>query len=266
MSRFREAHPRARRVYGQNLLADPGAVRRVADAAGLGPGDLVVEVGAGRGRLTAELLRRAGHVVAYEVDPGLAAAIPRRDGLTVRTGDFLAAPAPAEAFAVVGNIPYALTAAVVAWCLDAPALTAATLLTQLEYARKRSGDYGRWSRLTIETWPEVEWRLAGRVPRQAFRPVPSVDGGILRLTRRPEALVPPQSLQRYRRMVHLGFSGVGGSLQASLGRRHPPDRVAAAFRALRLRPGTPVGLVWPEQWLTLFRLLDSSAYRTRTLR
>jgi 23S rRNA (adenine-N6)-dimethyltransferase len=257
MSRFHAAHPRARRVYGQNFLADPVAVRRVAEAAALGPDDLVVEVGAGRGRLTMELLRRAGRVVAYEVDPEMAAALPRRDGLTVRAADFLAAAPPASAFAVVGNIPYALTSAVVAWCLAARSLESATLLTQLEYARKRAGDFGRWSRLTIETWPEVDWRLAGVVPRSAFRPVPRVDGGILRLTRRRVPLVGSGGLIGYRRMVWLGFSGVGGSLHASLVTRYPAARVAAAFRALRLEPRTPVGLVWPEQWLTLYRLLSA---------
>ncbi|MER7008245.1 ErmE/ErmH/ErmO/ErmR family 23S rRNA (adenine(2058)-N(6))-methyltransferase [Dactylosporangium sp. NPDC000555] len=256
MIRFHAEHPRARRVYGQNLLADPAAVRRIADAAVPCGSDLVVEVGAGRGSLTAELLRRAGRVIAYEVDPGMAGALPRSPGLTVRTADFLAAEAPAGPFAVVGNIPYALTSAVVAWCLAAPRLTSATLLTQLEYARKRTGDYGRWSRLTIETWPRFEWRLAGRVPRAAFRPVPGVDGGILRLVRRPEPLVAPDRLGQYRALVRLGFGGAGGSLHASLARRYPPRRVAGAFRALRLDAGTPVGLVWPEQWLTLFRLLS----------
>ncbi|WP_433044300.1 23S ribosomal RNA methyltransferase Erm [Dactylosporangium sp. CS-033363] len=257
MSRVRAAHPRARRVYGQNFLADPVAVRRVVEATNITTSDLVVEVGAGRGRLTEELLRRAGHVIAYEVDPDMARALPRRAGLTVRTADFLGAEPPGGAFAVVGNIPYALTSAVVGWCLAAPGLTSATLLTQLEYARKRTGDYGRWSRLTIETWPGFDWHLAGHVPRAAFRPVPRVDGGILRLTRRPEDLVRSSELRRYQMMVRLGFSGVGGSLLASLATRHPPVRVTAAFRALRLDPRTPVGLVWPEQWLTLFRLLNA---------
>ncbi|MER7274283.1 ErmE/ErmH/ErmO/ErmR family 23S rRNA (adenine(2058)-N(6))-methyltransferase [Dactylosporangium sp. NPDC000244] len=255
MSRFSAAHPRARRVYGQNFLMDPAAVRRIADAAALQRGDLVLEVGAGRGRLTEELVRRAGRVVAFEVDPGMAAALPRLGGLSVRVADFLAAAPPPEPFAVVGNIPFALTSGVVSWCLRAPGLTSATLLTQLEYARKRAGDYGRWSRLTIETWPEVDWRLAGRVSRAAFRPVPRVDGGLLRLTRRPVPLVEAGGLRTYRSIVHLGFSGVGGSLYASLTQRFPAARVAGAFRALRLDTRTPVGLVWPEQWLTLFRLL-----------
>ena len=148
-------------MYGQNLLTAPDAVRRLVDAAQLEPVEVVVEVGSGRGHLTAALARRCRRVIAYEVDPVLAAALPGRGDVTVRVADFLAAAPPAEPFTVVGNIPYALTSAVVDWCLHAPGLTAATLLTQLEYARKRTGDYGRWSRLTILTWPSVGWRLAG---------------------------------------------------------------------------------------------------------
>jgi 23S rRNA (adenine-N6)-dimethyltransferase len=252
----RRAHLRARRAYSQNLLSSASAVRRLAEAAAVGPGDLVYEVGAGRGRLTSALVARSGRVVAYEVDPEMAAALPRRPGLEVRIADFLRAAAPAEPFAVVGNLPYALTSAVVDWCLRAPALTSATLLTQLEYARKRTGDYGRWSRLTIGTWPAYSWELAGRVPRTAFRPVPGVDGGILRLVRRDVPLVAPDALPSYRRLVDLGFTGVGGSLYATLSRRYGARRTSGAFRATRIGTGLPVGYVWPEQWLTLFRLLD----------
>jgi 23S rRNA (adenine-N6)-dimethyltransferase len=256
-------HVRARRVFGQNLLADPQAVRRLVQTAQPTPSDLLYEVGAGRGRLTSALLATGATVIAYEVEPAMAAALPRHPRLTVRVEDFLAATPPREPFAVVGNIPYALTSAVVDWCLDAESLTAATLLTQLEYARKRTGDYGRWSRLTILTWPVVGWHLAGRIPRTAFRPAPRVDGGILRLTRRPVPLVGPSAMPAYRQFVEVGFAGIGGSLQASLSRRYGASRVAGAFRATRLGPDVPVGRVWPEQWLTLFRLLGPGRTSSR---
>jgi 23S rRNA (adenine-N6)-dimethyltransferase len=244
-------------VLGQNLLADPAAVRRVADAAGPAPGDLIFEVGAGRGRITAELLRRGARVVAYETDAAMAGRLPAAERLSVRTEDFLTAMPPAEPFGVVGNIPYGLTSAVVDWCLRAPSLRAATLLTQLEYARKRAGDYRRWTRLTVLTWPEFSWQLAGRVPRTAFRPVPRVDGGVLRIIRRPVPLVAADRMARYRALVDCGFAGVGGSVQASLSRRYGARPAAAACRAVRIGPDVPVGEVWPEQWITLFRLLGS---------
>ncbi len=255
------SHARARRAYGQNFLSDPRAVRALLDAAATEPGELVYEVGAGRGRITSALLARGAQVVAYEVDPEMVAALPAHPGLTVRPVDFLTAAPPGSPFSVVGNIPYALTAAVVDWCLAAPTLVTATLLTQWEYARKRSGDYGRWTRLTIATWPVVSWGLAGRIPRTAFRPVPRVDGGLLRLVRRPSPLVAPRLQADYERMVDLGFTGVGGSMAASLSRRYGRDRVAAAVRAARLAPDVPVGRVWPEQWLTLFRILHAPRRR-----
>lgn len=251
----RRAHSRARRTFGQNLLVSASAVRHLADTAAVTPGDLVYEVGAGRGRLTSALVDRAGRVVAYEVDPDLAKALPPHPRLVVRSGDFLRATPPAGPFHVVGNIPYALTSAVVDWCLRAPTLTAATLLTQLEYARKRTGDYGRWSRLTVRTWPRFSWEAAGRIPRTAFRPVPRVDGGVLRLVRRTRPLVGTDVLPAYERLVDLGFTGVGGSLHASLTTRYGARRTSGAFRATRLGTDVPVGLVWPEQWLMLFRLL-----------
>ncbi|MEV4350422.1 23S ribosomal RNA methyltransferase Erm [Actinoplanes sp. NPDC049596] len=244
---------RNRRVLGQNFLNDPDAVRNVVDAADVKRGELVYEAGAGRGRLTTELLRRSARVVAYEVDPGMATALPRHDRLSVRTEDFLAARPPSGSFSVVGNIPYALTSALVTWCLRAPMMRRATLVTQWEYARKRTGDYGRWSKLTVLTWPSRVWELAGHVPRSAFRPVPRVDGGVLRLTRRPGPLV--SSLSSYEAMVECGFGGAGGSVRASLGRRYGTRRADAACRAVRL-DAEAAGEVWPEQWLTLFRLLS----------
>jgi 23S rRNA (adenine-N6)-dimethyltransferase len=254
MAHHRSTEPaRTRRAFGQNFLTDPAAVDRLVKAARLPRTGLVVEVGAGRGRITTALLALGRRVVAFEVDPAMAAALPRHAGLEIRAEDFLAARAPATAFDVVGNIPYGLTAAVVGWCLAAPTLRSATLVTQWEYARKRTGDYGRWSRLTVATWPVFSWDLDGHIPRTAFRPAPRVDGGILRLTRRPVPLVP--ELSTYEKVVDLGFSGVGGSLGASLARRFGPDRVAGALRAARVPGDAPVGLVWPEQWLTIHRLL-----------
>jgi 23S rRNA (adenine-N6)-dimethyltransferase len=200
--RPRPEHVRARRAFGQNFLADPRAVRAMAEAAEIKPDDLLYEVGAGRGHLTSALLDRGADVVAFEVDPELAAALPRHPRLSVRTEDFLAAAPPRADFAVVGNIPYALTSAVVDRCLGAGAMTSATLLT-----------------------------------------------------RRQIPLVRPDLLPAYRRIVDLGFTGLGGSLHASLARRFGARRVSGAFRAARIPADRPVGLVWPEQWLTLFRIL-----------
>ncbi|GAA2433239.1 ErmE/ErmH/ErmO/ErmR family 23S rRNA (adenine(2058)-N(6))-methyltransferase [Streptomyces macrosporus] len=251
---------RRRITLSQNFLYDTSVIRRLVRFSGVGPDDLVVEPGAGEGPITAVLARTCREVVAYEIDPRLAARLSRRfadrPGVHPVRGDFLRARPPREPFAVVGNIPYSRTTAIVRWCLDAPTLTSATLLTQREYARKHTGDYGRWPLLTVRTWPEYAWRLGGRVGRESFVPAPRVDSAVLRIERRPAPLLPRRRLAAYREFVAHGFTGVGGSSAATLARRYGGRAVRAAFRAVGPAPDTPAGLVTPDQWLALFRELE----------
>jgi 23S rRNA (adenine-N6)-dimethyltransferase len=224
---------------------------------------MCLEVGAGEGILTARLAALFAEVVAYEIDDSLAGRLAARvaDQPNVRVvlSDFLAARPPSRPFQVVGNAPFSLTAPIVEWCLRASRLTTATLITQLEYARKRTGRYGRWTQLTVSTWPQVSWQLAGTMARTEFRPVPRVDTGILRIARRAEPLVSPARLAAYRRLVQAGFSGVGGSLQASLRRSYPPEQVAMACGEAGVDRRTVVAYVSPEQWVQIFLALDSRA-------
>ncbi|MFE0920620.1 ribosomal RNA small subunit methyltransferase A [Streptomyces nigra] len=213
---------RVSRALSQNFLADraaAGQLARLAAPHGL-PVPLLLEVGAGKGALTELLAPRCRSLLAYEIDPRLVPVLRSR-------------------FA------------------DAPHLTDATLLTQLEYARKRTGDYGSWTRLTVLTWPRHEWRLAGRVGRRSFRPVPRVDAGIVRIERRRTPLLAPGADAGWRELVELGFSGAGGSLHASLRRARPRRRVDAAFRAAGLDRDVLVGEVPPWTWLRLHEVLGS---------
>ncbi|OOC53744.1 MULTISPECIES: ErmE/ErmH/ErmO/ErmR family 23S rRNA (adenine(2058)-N(6))-methyltransferase [Nocardiopsis] len=250
-----------RRRLSQNFLADPAWAHRVVRTSGAGPEDLVVEVGPGDGAITRFLAPAVRRVLAYEVDPRLAERLSERyrdpaTGVRVVRADFTRVRPPRGEFHVVGNIPYARTADIVRWCLAAHGLASATLVTQLEYARKRTGGFGRWSRLTVLTWPEWSWALAGRIDRRRFRPVPRVDAGLLVLRRRRTPLVAPERMNDYRRTVELGFGGAGGSLGASLRRAHPARRVDRALKRAGIAPGAPVGHVDPGQWLEVFGVLS----------
>jgi 23S rRNA (adenine-N6)-dimethyltransferase len=224
------------------------------------PDQLCLEVGAGEGVLTERLATLCPRLIAYEIDPHLAskleARLGRRPGAEVIAGDFLAARPPAEPFQVVGNVPFSLTSAIVDWCLQAPRITTATIITQLEYAKKRAGSFSRWSLLTVSTWPEFSWELRGSIPRHQFRPVPRVDAGILLLARRAEPLLTGGRRTAYSRLVELGFTGVGGTLYASLSRRYPGPALARAFDAAGLDRRTVVAFVHPQQWIGLCAELE----------
>lgn len=251
------------RTLSQNFLADQATAEYVARLA-VPHGHhvpLLLEVGAGKGALTAKLAPHCHELHAHEIDPRLVPKLRTRFSSTpqvhVVAGDFMDTRPPRTPFAVAGNVPFSRTADIVDWCLRAPTLTDATLLTQLEYARKRTGDYGSWTLLTIRSWPCHAWRLVGRVDRRRFSPVPRVDAGIVRIERRRTPLLAPAELREWRHLVELGFSGVGGSLHASLRRAHPRRRVDTAFRAAHLDPRALVGEVSPDHWLRLHQELAS---------
>jgi 23S rRNA (adenine-N6)-dimethyltransferase len=254
---------RRRRELSQNYLRGPDAARQFLRAVRLDPDGLCVEVGAGEGILTTRLAAMCREVIAYEVDVALAGRLRERvrgrANVRLIMGDFLAARPPSKPFQVVGNAPFSLTAPIVDWCLRSARMRSATLITQLEYARKRTGGYGRWSLLTCSTWPQVSWELRGRLPRTLFRPVPRVDAGILHLERRPAPLVSPARQNAYRQLVQTGFSGVGGSVQASLRRSYPPDRVAQACATAGVDKRAVVAFVSPDQWVQIFTSLDVRA-------
>lgn len=186
-----------RRRLGQNFLRTDLAESLVAKA-GIRPDELVVEIGPGRGALTLPLAGRAGHVVALEKDPELARRLrdrlQRRDRgptVTVVCCDALRFRWPRQPFRVVGSIPFAETTAIFRRLLDDPrsALVRADLIVQQEVARKRSAEPP--TSLLSKSWaPWWTFELGRRIPASAFRPVPSVDAALLRISRREPPLLP----------------------------------------------------------------------------
>ncbi|MCD0446017.1 23S ribosomal RNA methyltransferase Erm [Glycomyces sp. A-F 0318] len=248
-----------RKTLSQNFLADPAVARRLVASSGVGPDDLVVEVGPGDGAVTRPLLDRARRVVAYERDRHFVERLRSRLGHHERfrchEADFRDVRPPREPFHVVANAPFGITTDIVRWCLDAGHLVSAALVTQLEFARKHTGDYGRWSRLAVTAWPEHRLELGMRIGRRLFRPVPAVDAAVIHVRRRQKPLLPEADLPDYRDLVELGFSGVGGSLWASLRRAVPARAASRACAEAGIARDQPVGLVPPDRWIALYEAL-----------
>jgi 23S rRNA (adenine-N6)-dimethyltransferase len=170
-------------TWGWHRLAPAWADRLVADA-GVTPGDLVLDIGAGTGALTAPLVAAGARVIAVELHPGRAAALRRRfagDGVVVVHADAADLRLPRRPFRVVASVPFAQTTAILGRLL-APGsrLARADLVVQRAAARRwtegRAPGAGRWGR-------HYAIGLGRRVPRQAFTPPPKVDCAVLRIER-----------------------------------------------------------------------------------
>jgi 23S rRNA (adenine-N6)-dimethyltransferase len=208
VDRARTSRDVRRRALGQNFLRSRAADRLVRDA-GVRPGDLVLELGAGTGVLTAALARRAGRVLAIELDPDWVRRLLDRfagdDGVFVVQGDALAFPLPTEPFRVVSNLPFNRTTASLRRLLDPESsLVRADLVVQAEVAHKRARETGTALSVAWAPWFEMS---AGRpLPPQAFRPVPRVGAAVLRVDRRREPLLDPAESRHFSAFVRHEFA------------------------------------------------------------
>jgi 23S rRNA (adenine-N6)-dimethyltransferase len=197
-----------RRSLGQNFLRPELADQLVAHAA-YAPGDLVVEIGAGRGVCTMALARRGVDVVALENDPRWADALRRE---VVRTGledrvhvvccDARRYRMPRRPFRAFGSLPFGATTSILRHLLDDPssALVRADFVVQFAVARKRSATPP--TTLLSTMWaPWWSFEMGRRIPAGAFRPVPSVDAAVLRVSRRVPPLLPPRMATAYASFV-----------------------------------------------------------------
>jgi 16S rRNA (adenine1518-N6/adenine1519-N6)-dimethyltransferase len=185
---------------GQNFVVEPGTVRRIAALAALKSGDVVLEVGPGLGSLTLALLEAgAGRVVGVEIDPVLAAELPRTiavrapertDRVAVVAADALhieARDLPATPSVLVANLPYNVAVPVLLHLLAAlPSLRRGLVMVQAEVADRMCAPPG--SRVYGAPSVKLAWfaaaRPAGPVPRSVFWPVPNVDSRLVAFARR----------------------------------------------------------------------------------
>jgi len=231
---------RPTKTLGQNFVHDANTVRRIVVASGVGADDVVVEVGPGLGSLTLPLLDAVRRVVAVEIDPVLAARLPRTvaerapgiaDRLHVVGADALAVTAAElgtpPPTALVANLPYNVSVPVLLHLLaEVPSLRTALVMVQAEVADRLAAIPGG----RVYGVPSVKAgffgtvRRCGTVGRSVFWPVPNVESGLVRVDayatppwdlgaehrRRVFALVDAAFAQR-RKTLRAALSGWAGS-------------------------------------------------------
>lgn len=180
-----------RRALGQHFLRDAGIARAIVDLVAPTAADLVVEIGPGEGALTDPLARRAGRLIALEVDRGLIERLRRRlpaieiVEADARTWDYgaLLRP-PGGRVLVVGNLPYSVGKPILQALVEArTAIDEMALMLQLEVAERVAAPPGgkTYGSLSVLTQLYCDARIALRVPAGAFRPPPKVDSAVLHL-------------------------------------------------------------------------------------
>jgi 16S rRNA (adenine1518-N6/adenine1519-N6)-dimethyltransferase len=181
---------------GQNFLSDPNVTRKVVDAARVSPDDIVMEIGPGFGALTFGLARAARHVVAVELDKGVARAFREEYGdqadVTLVEGDALEFDLKAvarengvERLVVVGNIPYNVTSPLIRKLIDDRSVVSrVVLMVQSEVCDRIASVPGdqSYSGLSVVTRYHASVRRLFTVRRTCFHPRPKVDSGVVEIS------------------------------------------------------------------------------------
>lgn len=170
--------------WGWHRLDQPWVERLVADA-GIHPGDLVLDIGAGDGNITTRLLEVGARVIAVELHPARADALRHRfrnDAVVVIHVDATELRLPSRPFKVVANPPFGITTALLRR-LTTPrsALVSANLVLPSYAVRRWTAGRGCCGALSKQIFRFEE---RGRVPVRAFRPQPPRAAEILAITRR----------------------------------------------------------------------------------
>jgi 16S rRNA (adenine1518-N6/adenine1519-N6)-dimethyltransferase len=262
-----------RRRLGQHFLGDRNAVRAIANALAPGADDVVVEIGPGRGALTLELVRRAGRVVAVELDPELAALVGRDApaGLVVVHDDVLrrtfretanAAGAPsAGALLVAGNLPYSISKPIAMKLVrERDDVARAVLMFQREVALRLTAEPGGrdYGPLAVLARRVFDVRRLFDLPPGAFRPAPRVWSTVTLWERRPDTRLDRAAEGRLRRCLAVSFARRRRTLHNNL-RAVEPDAarvdgflakigVDGAMRPERVSPEQydRMAQAWPE--------------------
>ena len=230
----------AKKSLGQNFLADRRYLAPILDAAEVGSSDAVLEIGPGKGVLTEALAKRAGCLVAVELDDRLIEPLRQqfagRPHVHIVHGDILEqAPGRLVAdacgkgreigdwrleishsptsnlqspisYKVVANLPYYITSAVLRHLLEAAQPpTSAVVMVQWEVAQRICAAPGDMSLLAVSVQFYAEPRIVQCVPAAAFSPRPKVDSAILHLRVRPQPAV-AMDPARFFAVVRAGFS------------------------------------------------------------
>lgn len=225
---LRDQGIRPRKGLGQHFLIDDEAVQAIVDAAAVTPEDTVVEVGPGPGILTPLLADRAGKLIAVELDrkviPALKELALQHPNLEIRLADILATdpgefPSP---YAVVGNLPYYITSAVLKHFLEtANRPKTMTVTIQSEVADRIVAKPPKMSVLAVSVQLYGDVTVVARIPREAFWPAPAVDSAVLRVENIGENLaqtIGKLTEQEFFRVVKAGFAEKRKQLHNSLAR------------------------------------------------
>ena len=236
-------------THSQHFLRNPRLIAELIGHSNIRRGDLVIDIGAGSGAITAVLARRCRQVLAYENEPGILNKLQqnmrRHKNVKVIAQDFLLAKLPDEPYKVFANIPFHLSADIVRKLTnndETHTPQAIYLIVQKQFAQKLvPSDRHFTSQLGAQLAPWWQTRIRRQLRRTDFTPPPAVDTVLLELKPRSEPLLSTLERDKYQSFV--------AKCYASQKVFADTPRVKAS-----INPERKPSELTPEEWVRLYSM------------
>lgn len=208
---------RARKRFGQNFLHDPSVIQRIVDAIAVKPDDNLVEIGPGKGAITALLLARAKQLNVVELDrdliPILLAQFANHSGFKIHQADalkydFASLWSTQSPLRVVGNLPYNISTPLIFHLLAlGQKVQDMHFMLQLEVVERMAASPGgkNYGRLSVMTQYHCQVNLLFTVAPQCFTPQPKVESAIVRLVPRAQSALGADDIALLDQIVTAAF-------------------------------------------------------------
>ena len=257
-----------KKKFGQNFLTDPNILNKIVSLADVDSNTLVVEVGPGLGALTEQLLHKARHVLAYEIDDALIPILAEAfDDLpfTLIHGDILNRPIDEDIerlkldvsrVILVANLPYYITTPIIMKFLEESKLVQEYyVMMQLEVARRftsqpRTKDYNS---LSVFMQFKTDSTIVMKVPKQVFIPAPNVDSAVVQMKIKNQFERFPKDETHFYKLVRSAFAMRRKTLVNNLsqGLNHPKDVITSVLMELGYPPSIRAEELTVDDFITL---------------
>ena len=258
------ANPPVLKRFGQHFLIDQSVLESIADAIAPQDGDVVIEIGPGRGALTDILASRGNKLVAIEIDRALAKNLSQRyasnPGVVILEKDVLhvdLAEVAGGPFVVAGNVPYYITTPILFHVLRPPFPRQAVFLVQREVAERMVAPPGSrtYGALSANVQAVARAEIIRGVPPGAFKPPPKVDSAVVRVVPRADPIVTAAEVEPYRIFVQALFGmrrkQIGNSLRSAA--NLSAEAAASVLAGLGIDPMIRAESLSPDRLASLMR-------------
>lgn len=256
--------------YSQNLLVNSDLIKKLILASRINSDDMVLEIGAGKGIITRELLKKAGGVVVFEIDQEFVNILKsiHDSKLVVKNGNYLDFDLPKDKYKVFANIPFNKTSEIVKRLLfsDNPP-TDTYLVIQKEVIERFAGKPfdSKNSLLSVLFNPWFEFEVTYKFNRTDFKPMPNVDTVLLNVKLRNNPKILDKDKEVYRDFVIFGFNQMTPNVLEGLSKVINKNHLVKLFNKLDISTNLKPTELDKDTWIEIFDLLKYQKQKKRNL-